>query len=162
MQEFGHNQMESVAIVAERISTRLWRIYSHNVRAYVDVRTYMSVTLRNVNLHSFALTCKELMCHMHDDGGACKRGTGSRLEDREERHFLTVENGVDSAAGPPQRTCFVESSAERSRQLATLRNRMQCTKKSQVQEGKREQEKLQRKKARCGESSQARCKLCSL
>ena len=37
------------------------------------------------------------------------------IEDREERRFLTIE---DNAAGAPQRTCFAESSAERSRRLA--------------------------------------------
>ena len=43
-----------------------WGIYSCNVRVYVH--TYMYVTLRNVNLHSFALTCtyaQELMRHVH-------------------------------------------------------------------------------------------------
>ena len=103
---------------------------------YIYVRTYVSVMLRNVNLHSFALTCKELMYHMHDDGGVCGRGTRSRLEDREERHFLTMEDGEDSAAAPPQRTCFVESSAERSQRLATLRNRMQCTKEAKSKKAK--------------------------
>ena len=78
------------------------------------VRTYVSVTLRNVNLHSFALTCtlaQELTRHW----------LTMEVEDREERRFLTMEDGEDSAAGPPQRTCFAESSAERSRRLATLR-----------------------------------------
>ena len=43
-----------------------WGIYYCNVRVYVH--SYMSVTLRNVNLHSFALTCtyaQELMRHVH-------------------------------------------------------------------------------------------------
>ena len=44
------------------------------------------------------------------------------VEDREERRFLTMEDREDSTAGPPQRTCFVESSAECSRRLVTLRN----------------------------------------
>ena len=69
-----------------------------------------------------------------------RRDTKSRLEDREERRFLTVEDGEDSAAGPPQRTCFVESSAERSRWLATLRKnkqRSQCTKAKRANENKR-------------------------
>ena len=116
---------------------------AHQHKAFKDlfsqctcVRTYMSVTLRNVNLHSFALTCKGLMCHMHDDGGACRRGMRSRLEDREERHFLTMEDREDSAAAPPQCTCFVESSAERSQRLAMLRNRMQCTKEVKSKKAK--------------------------
>ena len=92
------------------------------------VHTYVSVTLRNVNLHSFAqlrsrarnscITCT-------DDGGVCGRGTKSRLEDREKWRFLTMEDGEDSTAGPPQHMCFVESSAERSQRLATLRKRKQ-------------------------------------
>ena len=55
------------------------------------------------------------------------------VEDREERRFLTMEDGEDSVAGPPQRTCFVELSAECSRRLATLRKtkqRSQCTKEA--------------------------------
>jgi len=64
---------------------------------------------------------------------------------------------------PPQHTCFAESNTERSRRLATLRKRKQrsqCT--VEAKRGRREQEKGQTKKARCGESSQARYKLCSL
>ena len=40
---------------------------------------------------------------------------------RDERRFLTMEDAEDSAAGPPQRMCFVKLSAECSRRLATLR-----------------------------------------
>ena len=36
------------------------------------------------------------------------------MEDREERRFLTIEDGYDNAAGPPQHTCFAEWSTERS------------------------------------------------
>ena len=92
-----------------------------------------------------------------DDGGR-----SSIVEDREERRFLTMEDGEDSAAGPLQHTCFAESSAERNRRLATLRirkQRSQCTKEAKRA---REQEKVQRKKARSGESSQVRYKLYSL
>ena len=66
-------------------------------------------------------------------------------------------------AGPPQRTCFAESSTERSRRLAALRKRKkqsQCT--VEAKRARREQQKVQKKKAHCGESSQARYKLCSL
>ena len=53
------------------------------------------------------------MRHEHDDGGAHGRGTRSRQrQGLGRRHFLTMEDGEDSAAGPPQHTCFVESSAE--------------------------------------------------
>ena len=88
----------------------------------------MSVTLRNVNLHSFALTVE-----------ARGRGTGSRIEDREERRFLTTEDGEDSAAGSSQRTCFVESSTELIQRLATLRKRKQrsqCTKEAKSKRAK--------------------------
>ena len=60
-----------------------------------------------------------------------------------------MEDAEDSASGLPKRTCFVESSAERTRRLATLgkiKQQSQCTRK---------QEKVQKKKGRCGESSQA-------
>ena len=65
--------------------------------------------------------------------------------------------------GPPQCMCFAELSTERSRQLAALRKRKQqsqCT--VEARRARQEQEKVQKKKARCGESSQARYKLCSL
>ena len=81
------------------------------------VRTYMSVTLRNVNLHSFAQlhSCARNSCiTCTDDGGTRGRGTRPRLEDREEWRFLTMEDGEDSAAGPPQCMCFVESNAKHS------------------------------------------------
>ena len=71
---------------------------------------------------------------------------------------MTMEDMEDSAAGPPQCTYFAELSAERRQQLATLRKRKQqsqCTK--EAKKAKREQEKLQKKKAR-GESPKARCK----
>ena len=67
------------------------------------------------------------------------------------------------AAGPPQRTSFSESSTERSRRLAALtkrKQRSQCT--VEAKRARREHEKVQKKKARCGESSQTRYKLCSL
>ena len=69
-------------------------------------------------------------------------------------------------ADPPQDTRFAESSAERSRRLVTLRKRKQrsqCTKQAKTSNwARREQEKVQKKKACCGESSQAKYKLCSL
>ena len=129
-----------------------WGIYSRNVRVYVRTcrsRSGMSIC---THLHSRARS-----------GTHASRAPKMEVEDREERRFLTMEDGKDSAAGPPQRTCFAELSAERSRRLATLRKRKQqsqCTK--EAKRARREQEKVQRKKARCGESSQARYKLCSL
>ena len=83
----------------------------------------------------------------------------------EERCFLTMEDAEDSAAGPPQCTCFAEPSAERSQWLATLRKRKQrslWTKKPRRQEENERMCKKKKKKARWGESSQARYKLCSL
>ena len=103
----------------------------------------------------FALICT----HLHSR--ACS-GTHAlcaltmEVEEREERWFLTMEDVEDSAAGLPKRTCFVESSAERTRRLATLGKRKQqshCTK--EAKRAGRKQEKVQKKKARWGESSQA-------
>ena len=74
--------------------------------------------------------------HLHSrarSGTHASRALTMEVEDREEQRFLTMEDGEDSVAGPPQRTCFVELSAERSRQLATLRKtkqRSQCTKEA--------------------------------
>ena len=98
----------------------------------------------------------------HEDTG-CTNMPCLAMEDREERRFLTIENGQGNAAGPPQRTCFAKSSTERSRRLAALRIRKlrsQCT--VEAKRARREQEKVQKKKTHCGESSQARYKLCSL
>ena len=106
------------------------------------VRTYVSIMLRNVNLHSFVQLhsrAKNSCITCTDDGGARGRGMKLRLEDREEWRFLTMEDGKDSAAGPPQRTCFVELSAECSQWLATLRKikqRSQCTKEAKSKRAK--------------------------
>ena len=120
-------------LIAERISARLAsfsgsRPPTHNslgTRLAMYVRTYVSVTLRNVNLHSFALICAHsfaLTCTLRNHA---LRGLTMEVEDREEWRFLTMEDAEDSATGPPQRMCFAESSAERSRWLATLRKRKQ-------------------------------------
>ena len=85
--------------------------------------TYVSGTLRkNVNLHLFALMCmlRNSYVTCTDDGGR-----SSIVEDREEWHFLTMEDGEDSATGSLQRMYFAESSAECNRRLATLRKRKQ-------------------------------------
>ena len=80
-----------------------WGIYSRNVRAYV--RTYVSVTLRNVNLRyrlgmsiwgqrsecQFALTPRQDIAYVHY---TTKLG----------RRFLPTDDGEDSATGPSQRT----------------------------------------------------------
>ena len=118
------------------------------VRTYVRTcwsRLGMSIC---THLHSRArnscVTCT-------DDGGArAGHEIETRGHDRKERRFLTMEDGEDSASSSPQRTCFVESSAERIRRLATLRKRKQrsqCTKEAKSKRAKRKQEKLQRKKA---------------
>ena len=69
-------------------------------------------------LHSFMLRNSYVTCT--DDGGR-----SSIVEDREEWHFLTMEDGEDSATGSLQRMYFAESSAECNRRLATLRKRKQ-------------------------------------
>ena len=68
------------------------------------------------------------------------------VEDREERRFLTMEDEEDSVAGPPQRTCFAELSAERRRWLATLmrKQQSQCTK--EAMRARRKPDKVQKKK----------------
>ena len=70
---------------------------------------YVSVTLRNVNLHSRSGTQVSLIHALHEDIGTT----------------LAMEDGEDSTPGPSQCTYLVESSAEMSaecsRWLATLR-----------------------------------------
>ena len=64
---------------------------------------------------------------------------------------------------PRKVPCFAEWSTEWSRRLVALRKRKQrCQCTVEAKRARREQEKVQKKKARCGESSQARYKLCSL
>ena len=95
---------------------------------YVRTYVHMYVRVGHAQECQFALICT------HVQGTHVSRaltmeahgwGTRSRLEDREERRFLRMEDGEDSTAGPPQRTCFVESSAERIQRLAMLKKRKQ-------------------------------------
>ena len=87
------------------------------VRTYI--RTYVLVTLRNVNLHSFALICTHLhsrarnSCIMSTDDGGVQ--VEHEIETRGQGRTALLDNGGwggDSTAGPLQRTCFVELSAE--------------------------------------------------
>ena len=85
------------------------------------------------------------------------------MEDREEQHLLIMEDRLDNAVGPPQHAYFCGVEYERSQQLVALRKRKQRSQGTvEANRARREQEKVQKKKARCGESSQARYKLCSL
>ena len=64
---------------------------------------------------------------------------------------------------PPEHTRFVELSTEHSRQFAALRKRKQRSQDTvEARRARQEQEKVQKKKARCGVSLQARYKLCLL
>ena len=59
--------------------------------------------------------------------------------------------------------CFAELSTEPSRRFVALRKRKQRSQGTvEAKRPRREQEKVWKKKAHCGESSQARYKLCSL
>ena len=55
---------------------------------------------------------------------------------------------------------FQKKKTERSRRFVALRKRSQGT--VEAKRARRKQEKVRKKKAHCGESSQARYKLCSL
>ena len=69
------------------------------------------------------------------------------MEDREEWCFLTIEDGQNNAAGPPQCTRFAESSTVHSRRLVTLRKkRSQCT--VEAKRARREPEKVQIEESR--------------
>ena len=95
--------------------------YVHTyVRMYVHVCHAQECQI--VNLRSCARRrTHALRALTHED----TRCAYMAKEDREERRFLTIEEGWDSAAGPLQRTCIAESSTERSRRLAALRKRKQ-------------------------------------
>ena len=95
------------------------------------VCTYVSVTLRNVNLHSFALRASS--------GTHASRALTMEVVNREEWRFLTMEDAEDSAACLLQCTCFAELSFKRSRRLATLRKRKQrsqCTNEAKCMSAK--------------------------
>ena len=96
---------------------------------------YMAVTLRNVNLLMFR-NRPSLKYALHEDID-------------EERSFLAMENGEDSVAGPLQRTNLVESSAqtsaERSRWLATLTKKKQRDQSTaEAKRARREQGRVQK------------------
>ena len=59
----------------------------------------------------------DLMRHVH---ALSHKDTGCAVIclAKEKRRFLTIEEGWDNPAGPPQRTCFAESNTEHSRRLA--------------------------------------------
>ena len=122
---------------------------------YTYVRTFLSRSGMSICAHHGTHTSRALT---RENTGCLAQPL--TMEDRKEWRFLTMEDGQDNAIGPLQRTRFVESSTERSRRLAALRKRSQGT--VEAKRARREQEKVQKKKACCGESSQARYKLCSL
>ena len=111
----------------------------------------------------FALTCTQRTSYVTCTDTGESRMPSLAMEDREEQRFLPMEDGYDNAVGPPQCMCFAESNTERSRRLAALRKRKQRSQGTvEAKRARREWEKVQKKKACCGESSQARYKLCSL
>ena len=94
-----------------------WGIYSHNVSAYI--RTYVSVTLRNVNLR------QRLGMSVWGRWSRPGKMLDTTCITRWHRDdFFGDEDGENSAAGPLQCTYLAESSAEASaecsRWLATL------------------------------------------
>ena len=120
------------------------------------VCTYMSVTLKNVNCHAqecqFAPTCMQRnSCITFTCTELIREDTGCLAQrwrpGREEWRFLTMEDGQDNTAGPPQPMCFAESSTERSRRLAALRKRKQqsqCT--VEAKRARRSKRKCKRRK----------------
>ena len=82
------------------------RIYSCTIRAYV--RTCLSRSGMSICTHVRTCTLRN-SCVMCTDAQGCLA-----MEDREQWRFLTMEDAEDSTAGPPQRTCFAELTAERN------------------------------------------------
>ena len=139
------------------------------------VCTYVSVTLRNVidntvwtvlsmhgnvNLRSRNYVMTSCVTCTNSRGyTGCAYVPSLTVEDRDlDNRGRVGQRGWSSAT-----YVFAESSTERSRRLAALtkrKQRSQCT--VEAKRARREHEKVQKKKTRCGESSQARYKLCSL
>ena len=112
-------------------------MYSRNVRAYVRV-------------------CHAQECQFDS------RALTIEVEDREERRFFTMEGAENSGAGPPLSTCFAELSAKRSCRVGnTEKEKATKSMYERSQVGKKRTRVVQKKKPCCGESSQARYKLCS-
>ena len=66
-------EIETKVFIAKRISTRLWMKDLFLQCMYI--RMYVSVMLRNVNLHSFALTCMlKYSCVTYTDDGGWGQG----------------------------------------------------------------------------------------
>ena len=140
------------------------------MRAYMRAYVHMYVHVCHAQECQFALTC---ICARSGTHVSCTDVQGClAMEDREQWRFLTMEDAEDSTAGPPQRTCFAELSAECSRRLATLRRE---SNKVNVQKEPKRQEEIQLKWKKkhiveslhkpgtcCGESSQTRYTLSCL
>ena len=57
------------------------------------VHAYVSVTLRNVNLHSCAHRGTHASCALSHEDTGYPYMPSLTIEDREERHFLTIKEG---------------------------------------------------------------------
>ena len=122
------------------------------------VHTYVSVTLRNINLqYRLGMNLRSRLGRISDT--TCIVWTGSKTipralhDDVGTRFFLATEDGAgeDSAAGPLQHTYLTESSAEASaecsRQLATLTKNNQVHHRSQESKKKSQESKKKTKKS---------------
>ena len=147
-----------------RISTRLWMrdLFSQ----CTCVRTYIRVC--HTQECQFVLMCTQRSGTQYI---TCTDTGEYRMLRLSLRYWWrTGKNGAswqwrtgDNAVGLLQRTHFAESSTERSRRFVALRKRKQWSQGTvEAKSPRREQQKVRKKKARCGESSQARYKLCSI
>ena len=102
--------------------------------------TYMSVTLRNVNLHS---------CHvMCTDTGEYRMPCLAQPTDEGQGRTVLLDNGgqVGQRGWSSATYAFAESSTERSRRFAALRKRKQRSQGTvEAKRARRKQEKVQKR-----------------
>ena len=72
------------------------------------VRMYVRTYVRVGHAQEYRMSiCNHLHSRARSSSGThASRALTMEVEDREERRFLTMEDGEDSAACPPQRTCM--------------------------------------------------------
>ena len=128
------------------------------VTMYVCTCVRTCLMLRNVNLHSFVFSYVHVRSWTHASRALTMEVP---VEDKEERHLLTRRTALLAICNVHVLHSWVLNAADGWRHWEKESNEQsQCTK--EAKRARREREKVQKKKARCGESSQARYKLCFL
>ena len=146
--------------IAERISARLWMRDLFSQCTCVGTCTY----IRTCQSRSGMPICTHLHSRARNSCITCMMMEACAGETRGQGRMAFLDNGGRGGQRGCSSTMYVFCGVECWMQptVGDAEKQNAMYKRSQVQEGKREEGKLQRKKARCGESSQARYKRCSL